>query len=121
MSSLQGKVSQLAAFQTFSGNPNKISEQLEMYRKLTKEDVLRVYNQYIKNKNRLVVSVVTAADETVKAAEDNYTIDKSKYQAPDYGYAGLRYVKAKDNFSRKKEPAIGPNPVVKVPSFWKKV
>lgn len=120
LSSVQGKVSQLAAFQTFSGNPNKISEQLEMYRKLTKEDVLRVYNQYIKNKNRLVVSVLTA-DETAKAAaDDNYTIDRSKYQAPDHGYAGLKYVKAKDNFNRKKEPAIGPNPVVKVPSFWKK-
>jgi zinc protease len=119
LSSVSGKVSQLAAFQTFTGNPNKISEQLEMYRKLTKEDVLRVYNQYIKNKNHVVLSVLTAGDENNKAAADNYTVDKSNYKAPDYGYAGLKYVKAKDNFDRKKIPASGPNPVVKVPAFWK--
>ncbi|MDB5192072.1 MAG: insulinase family protein [Segetibacter sp.] len=120
LSSVQGKVSQLAAFQTFTGNPNKISEQLEMYRKLTKEDVVRVYNKYIKNKNRLVVSVVTAGTEELKAAPDNYTVNTANYKAPDYGYAGLKYVKAKDNFNRKQVPGNGTNPVVKVPAFYKK-
>ena len=42
------------------------------------------------------------------------------YIAPDYGYDGLKYVKAKDNFDRSKMPGSGPNPVVKVPAFWKK-
>jgi zinc protease len=120
LASVQGKVSQLAAFQTFTGNPNKISEQLEMYRKLTKEDVVRVYNTYIKNKNRLVVSVVTAGTEDLKAAPDNYTVNTANYKAPDYGYAGLKYVKATDNFDRKTIPGNGPNPVVKVPAFYKK-
>lgn len=120
LASVQGKVSQLAAFQTFTGNPNKISEQLDMYRKLTKEDVVRVYNQYIKNKNRLVVSVVTAGTEDLKAAPDNYTVNTASYKAPDYGYAGLKYVKAKDNFDRKPVPGNGPNPVVKVPAFYRK-
>ena len=45
---------------------------------------------------------------------------QANYNAPDYGYAGLKYVKAKDNFDRGKMPASGPNPVVKVPAFWKK-
>ncbi len=120
LSSVQGKVSQLAAFQTFTGNPNKISEQLEMYRKLMKEDVVRVYNKYIKNKNRLVVSVVTAGMENLKAAPDNYTVNTASYKAPDYGYAALKYIKAKDNFNRKQVPGNGPNPVVKVPAFYKK-
>ncbi len=120
LASVAGKTSQLAAFQTFTGNPNKISDLLTMYRNLTKEDVLRVYNQYIKNKNRLVVSVVTQGTEELKAAEDNYAVDQSNYKAPDYGYAGLKYTKAKDNFSRKQMPGTGPNPVVKVPAFWKK-
>ena len=54
------------------------------------------------------------------AATDNYTIDPSGYKAPDYGYAGLKYDKARDNFDRSKIPGSGPNPVVKVPDFWKK-
>ena len=45
LASVSGKVSQLAAFQTYTGNPNKIGEQIKMYQSVTKEDVMRVYNQ----------------------------------------------------------------------------
>ena len=82
---------------------------------------MRVYNKYIKDKHRLVVSVVTKGQENAKAAADNYIPDQSKYQAPNYGYAGLKYTKAKDNFDRSKIPGSGPNPVVKVPAYWTSV
>jgi zinc protease len=118
LASVSGKVSQLAAFQTFAGNPNMIAKLIKMYQAVTKEDVMRVYNQYVKGKNHVTVSVLTK-DESQKAAEDNYTADESHYKAPNYGYAGLKYNKAKDVFDRKKAPASGPNPVVKVPAFWR--
>lgn len=121
LQSVQGKVSQLAAFQTFTGNPNKIAELIDMYSKLTKEDVMRAYEKYIKGKNHVVLSVLTKGqDPTFAAAPDNYEIDKTKYTAPDYGYAGLKYTKPTDNFARNKIPGNGPNPVVKVPGFWRK-
>ena len=59
-------------------------------------------------------------DESMVAAKNNYTVDSSHYKAPDYGYEGLKYVKAKDVFNRSKKPGNGPNPVVKVPTFWRK-
>lgn len=117
LSSVSGKVSQLAAFQTYTGNPNQIGRMLEMYRKVTKKDVMRVYEQYIKGKNHLVLSVVTKGQEMARAAPDSYVIDQAGYKAPNYGYGGLKYVKAKDNFDRSKIPSAGANPVVKVPSF----
>src|SRR5829696_8304082 len=120
LASVSGKVSTLAAFQTFAGNPNMIKKLLDMYSKLTKEDVMRVYNQYIKGKNHVVLSTLAKGQENLVAAPDNYTIDQSNYKAPDYGYAGLKYVKAKDAFNRSKIPGNGPNPVVKVPQFWRK-
>lgn len=120
LQSVAGKVSQLAAFQTFTGNPNKIGDLLKMYTTVTKEDVMRVYNQYIKGKHCVVLSVLTKGQEDLLAGPDNYKIDSSKYKSPDYGYAGLKYVKPKDNFTRNKLPGNGPNPVVKVPPFWKK-
>ncbi|HYF32137.1 MAG TPA: pitrilysin family protein [Chitinophagaceae bacterium] len=120
LQSVSGKVSQLAAFQTFTGNPNKIGELLKMYTTVTKEDVMRVYNQYIKGKHCVVLSVLTKGQENLVAAADNYKVDSSKYVAPDYGYTGLKYVKPKDNFARNKIPGNGPNPVVKVPPFWTK-
>jgi zinc protease len=120
LSSVSGKVSTLAAFQTFAGNPNMIKTLLEAYSKLTKEDVIRVYNQYIKNKNHVVLSTLAKGQEALVAAADNYTIDTTKYNRPDYGYAGLKYIKAKDNFNRARVPGNGLNPVVKVPQFWRK-
>lgn len=120
LQSVSGKISQLAAFQTFSGNPNKIADLLKMYTAVTKEDVMRVYNQYIKGKNAVFVSVLPKGQEKLIAASDNYVVDSSQYNAPYYGYSGLKYAKAKDNFDRSEKPGNGPNPSVKVPKFWRK-
>ncbi len=118
LSSVSGKVNQLAAFQTFAGTPNMTGKLLAMYQGVTKEDVLRVYNKYIKGKNHVIVSALTKGGENLKAAADNYVIDASAYKAPNYGYAGLKYAKAKDSFDRSKVPVGGANPVVKVPAFY---
>lgn len=120
LQSVSGKVSQLAAFQTFAGNPNKIADLIKMYQAVTKEDVMRVYNDYIKGKHGVFLSVLPKGQEKMIAAADNYKIDSSSYFPPDYGYKGLKYVKASDRFDRSKIPGNGPNPTVKVPKFWRK-
>ncbi|MFZ2907214.1 MAG: pitrilysin family protein [Cyclobacteriaceae bacterium] len=120
LQSVSGKVSQLAYYQTFAGDPNRIGKELEAYRKVTKQDVLRVYNQYIKGKSAVILSVAIKGQEGNIVAPDNFTVNTSNYKAPDYGYGGLKYTKPKDNFDRSKLPGNGPNPVVKVPSFWRK-
>jgi len=120
LQSVSGKVSQLAAFQTFTGNPNKIADLIKMYQAVTKEDVMRVYNEYIKGKHGVFLSVLPKGQEKMIAKENNYKIDSSVYTAPEYGYSGLKYVKAKDNFDRSKIPGNGPNPIVRVPKFWRK-
>lgn len=120
LENVSGKVSTLASFYTFTGDANRIGQELERYLTVTKEDVLRVYNEYVKGKHRLVVSVTTKTDPDNIAAPENYVVSEKGYKAPDYGYDGLKYVKAKDNFDRSKIPANGANPVVKVPDFWTK-
>ncbi|MEO6905232.1 MAG: pitrilysin family protein [Ginsengibacter sp.] len=120
LASVAGKASQLAAFQTFTGNPNMIGKLLSMYNKVTKEDVMRVYNKYIKNKSAVVLSVLPKGQEKLIAGPDNFTVDSTHYERPHYGYDKLKYNKAKDNFDRAITPPAGSNPVVKVPSFWKK-
>jgi zinc protease len=120
LQSVSGKLFTLANYQTITGNPNMIGEELASYSKVTKEDVWRVYNQYIKGKGAVVLSVVTKDNPTNVAGAENHKIDPSGYQQPNYGYAGLRYTKAKDNFDRSKIPGNGANPVISVPKFWKK-
>lgn len=119
MESVSRKVSQLAAYYTFTGDANYVGKELKRYTTVSKEDVMRVYNKYIKGKYSLTVSVVTKGEENNKAKADNYDAKKdANYHAPDYGYNGLKYVKAKDNFDRSKIPGNGPSPVVKVPDYW---
>ncbi len=121
LQSVAGKVSQLAAFQTLAkGNPNMIGKLLKMYQAVTKEDVMRVYNKYIKFKHCVTVSVLPKGQDKMIVGDNNYTVDNTNYTNPDYGYEGLVYTKAKDNFDRSKMPPNGANPVVKVPAFWKK-
>jgi zinc protease len=119
LQSVQGKVSRLAAFQTFTGNPNKIADLLKMYSSLTKEDVMNAYNTYIKGKNAVVISVLTKT-ESIAAAADNFRIDSSHYTPPDYGYASLKYKKGNDNFDRTKQPVVAAVPSIKVPNYWRK-
>ncbi|MCW3075355.1 MAG: peptidase [Flaviaesturariibacter sp.] len=120
LQSVAGKVTQLAQAQYLTGNPNKIGEVLKMYNSVTKADVIRVYNQYIKGKSAVVMSVLPKGQEAMIAAADNFTIDTTQYVRPSYGYEGLKYVKGKEAFDRKKMPGNGPAPVVTVPKFWRK-
>lgn len=120
LEAVSGKGSTLAAYQTFTGNPNMLATQLEAYQKVTKEDVMRVYEKYIKNKPAVILSVYPKGKPELKAAEDNFTptLADSSYQADLSQYTSLKYNKAKDTFDRSKQPAADANPVVKVPATY---
>ena len=118
LASVSGKVSQLAAFQTYLGNPNYLPQELKRYKSVTKADVMRVYNQYVKGKNAVILTVYPKGKPETVAKPDNYTVSTAGYKAPDYGYTGLTYSKPKDSFDRAAKPGPGANPVLKVPPFW---
>ena len=118
LASVAGKVRELAAAQTFTGNPNQIGAELAAIDKVTKADVMRVYQKYIKGKGAVILSILPKSDKSGPAAKNNFTVDTSGYQAPNYGYEGLTYHQPKDNFDRSLEPKQGPNPVIKVPPVW---
>jgi len=119
LASVSGKTSILANYQVLNGNANYLPEDLKRYKAVTKEDVMRVYNKYIKGKGAVILSVVPKGQNIALAHPDNFQVDKSGYTAPEDQYSGLTYVKAKDTFDRSKRPAAGANPVIKVPPFWK--
>jgi zinc protease len=118
LSSVSGKVSQLAQYQTFLGNPNYLPQELKRYSSVTKADVMRVYDKYIKGKHAVVLTVYPKGKPEIVSKPDNYTVSTVDYKAPDYGYNGLKYAKASDSFDRSKKPGPGPNPSLKVPPFW---
>src|SRR6267154_152457 len=107
LQSVSGKIFQLANFQTLTGNPNMIGELLQSYKGITKEDVLRVYHQYISGKPGVILSVTIKQQENNIAGPDNFRVDTTRYIAPVYGYAGLRYIKPQDKLDRNKIPGTG--------------
>lgn len=119
LNSVSGKASQLAAFQTFTGNANYIKEELDRYTRVTKEDVIRVFNTYIKNKPAVILSVYPKGKPELVAKADNFTFPKiNPADAKDAEYKNLVYNKPVDSFNRKQRPAAGIAPVVKVPELW---
>lgn len=119
LESVSGKVSRLAAFETFKKNPNFIGQYLENYKSLTPADVMAAYNKFIKGKGSVRLSVATKDDPTNSAGDSKFVIDTTGYQMPDYGYEGLVYNKAKDTFDRSKMPPAADNLSVVSPEFWR--
>lgn len=120
LASVAGKVSQLASYETFYGNPNGIKFDLDRYLSITKEDVMRVFNKYIKGKPAVLQSVIPD-EETARAKDDNYEIPRDgSSDFPMTDYTGLSYSRPTgDQFDRSKRPPLGPNPSITVPDFWK--
>lgn len=118
MLSIDGKGELLSFYQTTTSNPNYISKDFERYSKITKEDVMRVYNTYIKDKHAVILSVYPT-DHTSLVKKDNYTPPTRNLNAVESPeYKNLTYVKAKDNFDRTKQPVPTATPTIKVPDFW---
>ncbi|AQS39187.1 putative Zn-dependent peptidase [Shewanella psychrophila] len=117
LQSVSGKVSTLAFNQTFSGNPDMISSDLKRYANVTKADVMRVFEKYIKNKPMVVMSVVPEGQEQLIAHEDTFTppVLTVSSEAVEAVADHKQIVSA---FDRTIMPAAGPAPVLQVPQLW---
>ncbi|MDR2213837.1 MAG: insulinase family protein [Pseudomonadales bacterium] len=118
LASVRGKVSQLAFSQTFFGNPDHIQSELAALRALTKDDVLRVFDTYIKGKPAVIQSVVPSADPNGQAQPDNYDIPPRLSRASDGAEEPLQVREVVSNFDRSIKPQAGPSPLVTMPAFW---
>jgi len=120
LQSVAGKVSQLAANQTFTGNPNYIEQDIARYANVTKEDVLRVYKQYIKGHHAVIMSVVPNGKPEMIAAKNNFETSSRAVITEEVSTSAdeLQLRKAKDTFDRSKIPVAGANKPVDVPQMW---
>ncbi|MDF0534779.1 pitrilysin family protein [Shewanella sp. A32] len=118
LQSVSGKVSSLAANQTFTGNPNQIGNDLARYDAVTKDDVMRVFREYVRGKPSVVISVVPKGGEALVAAADNFT--PTKPAIADKAVMGLSAAALPEHssFDRNVMPLAAKAPVLKVPELW---
>ncbi|MGL4938904.1 M16 family metallopeptidase [Shewanella sp.] len=117
LQSVKGKVSTLALNQTMFGEPNKIAADLARYANVTKDDVMRVFQKYIKDKPQVVMSVVPQGMRALIAHPDNFT-PQPLTVAQTAVAADLPLSTLQSTFDRTSMPPAGPAPKINVPDIW---
>ena len=120
LESVAGKVSRLASHQTYTGNPNFTGDDIARYENVTKEDVMRVYGQYIKGKPSVVMSIVPMGEASMIARDDTwnrYDRDLPEYESISEDVLAFR--RATDDFDRSVMPPSGESPRVVLPEIWR--
>ncbi|WP_421133993.1 M16 family metallopeptidase [Alteromonas sp. A079] len=117
LQSVSGKVSALAANETFHGTPDLVAEDIARYNAVTAEDIMRVYHQYVKDKHSIILSVVPKgqpelASKTPTFSRPVRTIENVEHAESDYSGT------VASDFDRTVMPKAGPAPIVNVPNFW---
>jgi zinc protease len=118
LESVSGKVSQLAAYETYRSNPDGISDDIARYENVSKDDVMRVYKAYIKDKHAVVMSIVPKgqANSIVKAD----TWQRYERNIPENsGDSRLTLRPGKSDFDRTVIPSPGKNPSITVPDIYR--
>ncbi len=118
LQSVAGKVSTLAAFETFTGSPKGIDEEINNYLAVETADVQRVFDEYIAAKPAVILSVVPNGQPQMAAAPQNY--DSERTIPESYGDEGeqLALRPVSDSFDRSVQPTPGMNPQVTLPAIW---
>ena len=123
LSSVLGKGFQLAQYEIFAGDPGYINSEVDKILGITPQDVMRVYNTYIKDKPFVATSFVPKGqvalslegsalaeveeEEIIMGTEENFDLDQQ-----------VAFPRTPSSFDRSIEPPYGPEPQVRIPEIW---
>ncbi|HHU35059.1 MAG TPA: insulinase family protein [Bacteroidetes bacterium] len=122
--STQGKAFSLAEYTMYTGDPSYYKKDLEAYQKVTSNDIWRVYEKYIKNKNFLETSFVPKGEVGLIAegAIDAGVVEEDIANAAEVKIETIEeepILKTPTSFDRSIAPQLGPDPLVTIPPIWK--
>ena len=123
LSSVLGKGFQLAQYNIFADDPGFINQDIQNILNVSTEDVMRVYNTYIKDKNHIVTSFVPKGDITlaVAGATKAEVVEEEIIAGAEEEFdASLtaEYEKTPSTFDRSVEPPYGDSPEITVPEIY---
>ncbi|UHQ54167.1 MULTISPECIES: M16 family metallopeptidase [Microbulbifer] len=118
LQSVSGKVSALADYETFTGSPKGIDDEIQAYLGVETPDVTRVFEEYIADKPSVLLSIVPNGKPELAAAPQNHEWDRTIPESYGDDDAELALRPVKDTFDRSVQPTPGVNPQVELPSIW---
>ncbi len=123
ISSILGKSFQLAYYNEQTNDPSYYKIELEKTKAVTKDDILWVYNKYIKDKPFLATSFVPkgqlelVAEESVKSG----VVEESITEATEVEITDTEeeeIVRTPTTLDRSVMPVDGPDPLLNLPAVW---
>nr|WP_269782942.1 pitrilysin family protein [Photobacterium phosphoreum] len=119
LQSVAGKVSQLASYQTFFGNPNYLSTELANVNRVTTDSVMAAYNKYLYQQPSVSLSVVPKGQLQLQAAKPNFTPAPRHLSAHNkIKEQDLAYRSVTDNFDRNVMPQASTPVKAVMPSLY---
>ena len=123
-STVLNKAFQLAQDNEFNGDPGYITKAAALYNEVSREDIMRVYETYIKGKNKVMLSMVPKGqiDLAVSGSKQAsvWIEEVKKDVASEEVSQGKEavYDKTPSKYDRS-EPEFGELPLLKAPEVWK--
>ena len=120
------KALQLGLYNEYAGDPGFIGQDIKNILNVSKQDVQRVYNKYIKNKNAIYLSVVPEdqLELILSGSEEAYIKEEKVVQGAEkqfqmkYGEESAGFDKTPTIYDRS-EPELGELPLLEVPEVWR--
>ncbi|MCF6223323.1 MAG: insulinase family protein [Flavobacteriaceae bacterium] len=124
LSSVLGKGFQLSQYEIFAGDPGFINQDVKNILAVTPDDVIRVYNTYIKGKNYVATSFMPKGqkDLALKDSELANVVEETIVEGSKESFdtnTTVEYKKTPSSFDRSKEPPYGDSPNITIPQVWK--
>lgn len=120
LQSVKGKVSQLAANETFYGQPDRLQSQLANIRMVTPESVMAAYKQYVNGHHNVTLSVVPRGKLDFAVVPASFITPER--QVPDYQKvteSDLSYRRASDDFDRTIMPKVAEPVKAQMPALYR--
>lgn len=123
LSSVLGKGIQLTQYNIFAHDPGFINQDIQNVLSVTAEDVMRVFNQYIYEKNYIATSFVPKGNlvAALEGSEKAEVVEEKIVQGAEESFDAsiqAEYEKAPSSFDRSAEPPYGKTPKVTIPAVW---
>jgi zinc protease len=124
ISSVLNKSFTLAQYNAFKGDPGYIAEDIKKIQAVTINDVMGVYEKYIKGKPYVITSFVPkgkpelAAENSVRANVVEEDINNASQVAQVADAAPAEVVKTPSKIDRTIEPPLGVDPSLNIPEIW---
>lgn len=116
MNSVWGKNATISEWERLLGKSSNVSDEIDRYSRVTKEDITRVFNKYIKGSGAAVLNTYPIVDPKDSVKSVNPYAGQTFPANPEYN--GLSYTAAVEKFNRGQRPVAGAEKTVKVPDYF---